>query len=548
MTSFQDLGLRDELLRTLDEEDIERPTALQAAVIPVLRRGGNLVARASTGSGKTLAYALGILDRLTPRETGEDDPAGARVLILVPTGGAAERAALALFPYAQATELSLTVPGGTWATPTAGAEVIVATPAVFLGAVRESAVKLTGLEAVVVDGAAAIQELGGWDAIDTLLDSIPRDAQRILLSSVLTGEIESLAERRVRRALRYPSEPAVSGDQSASPEGAIGYVLVPERDKPDMLARLLAQPREGNTPPILYCRTDERAAGVAEALTVRGFLIGGSGDPDADIALVAVGTSREELTEETGEEPGRSISYDVPADEEMLRARHDGDPLAVVLLEPGELPHLRELAKQTRLETTAIPVPAGGDGIASELAPFRNEIRRALREEDLGAQMLVLEPLFEEFDAIEIAAAASALLRHRRPPSPAAAPAVAPQRQTETGPPPATWARLYVGVGDRDGVRPGDLVGAITGEANVPGSQIGKIDIRDTFSIVEIQAEAAEAVIRAVNGTTIKGRSVRVDYDRAADRGRRAGAREGGGVRRRLKEGAPPRRQPRERE
>jgi ATP-dependent RNA helicase DeaD len=86
------------------------------------------------------------------------------------------------------------------------------------------------------------------------------------------------------------------------------------------------------------------------------------------------------------------------------------------------------------------------------------------------------------------------------------------------------WARLYVGVGSRDEVRPGDLVGALAGEADIRGAQIGKIEIRDSFSIVEVEASVADRVIQAVNGTTLKGRSVRVDYDRGGDRSRRGGA------------------------
>ncbi|MEW5928252.1 MAG: DbpA RNA binding domain-containing protein, partial [Gemmatimonadota bacterium] len=101
--------------------------------------------------------------------------------------------------------------------------------------------------------------------------------------------------------------------------------------------------------------------------------------------------------------------------------------------------------------------------------------------------------------------------------------------EAPTGPAPSAIARLYVGVGSRDGIRPGDLVGAIAGEANIPGSAVGRIEIRDTFSIVEVQADAAEKVIRAVNGTTIKGRSVRVDYDRAGDRARKPGGPRGPG-------------------
>ncbi|MBD0319546.1 MAG: DEAD/DEAH box helicase, partial [Gemmatimonadetes bacterium] len=106
MASFNDLGLREPLLAALEEGGFERPTALQQAAIPVLRREGNLVARASSGSGKTLAYALGVLDRIEPRGEPADDEGegeaeaagGTRVLVLVPTPEAAEHAALALVP------------------------------------------------------------------------------------------------------------------------------------------------------------------------------------------------------------------------------------------------------------------------------------------------------------------------------------------------------------------------------------------------------------------------------------------------------------------
>ena len=101
------------------------------------------------------------------------------------------------------------------------------------------------------------------------------------------------------------------------------------------------------------------------------------------------------------------------------------------------------------------------------------------------------------------------------------------ETRAPTGPAPVTWARLFVGIGSRDDVRPADLVGTLAGEAGIPGSSIGKIEIRDSFSIVEVQAHVADKVIGAVNGTTIKGRSARVDYDRGGP-ARRPAARPGG--------------------
>ncbi len=528
MPSFEDIGLRPELLRALEDQELEQPTALQEAVIPALRRGGNLVARASAGSGKTLAYTLGTLDRLTARD--EEAETVLRLLVLVPTAAEAERVALEIFPFAQATGLAVTVGGGAWGTEMADAEIVVSPVAEIAKAVRASSLKLESLEAVVIDGASVIAELGDWERVDSLLELAPRDAQRVVVSSAIPAPVEDLIERRVKRALRYPSEAALPEERATPLEGRVGYVLVAAADKAEVLARQLAPREERAVPPVIFCRNDDRAAELAEQLAVRGFAVGSAGDREADVAIAASDTTREELMEEAEEELGQTVSFDVPADARTLLARHGGDEDAVVLIEPRELPHLREIARQAGVRAIGLPLPVDRSVADRQLAEFRDQVRETLRSEDLTAQMLVLEPLVEEASAAEIAAAVTALLRRRPAPAPAREAAPVPQaRAAEPGPAPVTWARLFVGVGSRDDVRPGDLVGALAGEAGIPGSRIGKIEIRDSFSLVEVQAEFADRVIQAVNGTTIKGRSVRADYDRGGSERpqRRAGA--GGG-------------------
>jgi ATP-dependent RNA helicase DeaD len=522
MPSFEEMGLRAELLRAIEDEELHRPTGLQEAVIPALRRGGNLVARASSGAGKTLAYGLGVLDRLKPAEPEEEPEAPLRVLVLTPTAQDAEHVALALIPYAQVLGLQVAVAGAAWGTALDEAGIVVAAAGEVMGSVRASAVKLDSLEAVVVDGASTIADLGDWDQADALLDLIPRDAQRVVVSATLPAAVEDLIERRVKRALRYPHEPAIAPGEAPPMEGTVGYVVVPEREKPELLAGQLRQRETGSAPPVIFCRNDERAADLAERLTVRGFLVGEVGDADADVAIAAAWTSRGELLEDAGDSLGQTISFDVPADAASLRERHGGDEDAIVLVEPRELAHLHEIARQARFRARSTPLARDLSSPAAALHAFREEIRTALRQEDLSAQMLVLEPLFEEFTAVEIAAAAAALLRTRRSAAavvarstpPAAALARAEKRTPAAGPAPVTWARLFVGLGSRDDIKPGDLVGALAGEADIPGSRIGKIEIRDNFSIVEVESDVADQVIRAVNGTTMKGRSVRVDYDR----------------------------------
>lgn len=546
MASFEELGLRAELLQALDDDDITTPAALQEAVIPAIRRGTNVVARASSGSGKTLAWALGVLDALGVREDEGEDGAGhgVRALVVTPTADDAEWIALAITPYAQALGRAVAAPGSAWGVTSAEADLVVTSVTGAMEAIRGSELKLDELESIVVDGADGVVAIGDGEALDSLFDLVPRDAQRIVLAARFTGDLGDFTDRRVKRAVRYPAEPAIPPRVEEPAIGTIHYLVAPEGEKLRLLASQLGAARGDGVPPVVFCATDERAADLAEKLANRGFAVGSPDDSDADIAIASSDFTRADLLadredENGAEAPNQTISYDIPFDARSLAARHGGDADAILVVTPRELPHLHEIARQSQLRAEPI-AHAATVGTESALREFRDVIRRAIAEEDLAAQVLVLGSLFDEFPATEIAAAATALLRSKRgkePPATVAAasrPAAASATPTPSsatgrerpgksavsataaspGPAPVTWTRLYVGLGSRDDVRPGDLVGALAGEANIPGSSIGKIEIRDSFSIVEVQADLADRVISAVNGTTVKGRSVRVDYDR----------------------------------
>jgi ATP-dependent RNA helicase DeaD len=165
-----------------------------------------------------------------------------------------------------------------------------------------------------------------------------------------------------------------------------------------------------------------------------------------------------------------------------------------------------------------------GEDVADELGAFRARVSRALGEEDLAAQTLVLAPLVEEHGPMRVAAALSAMAR-RKPPAGAApaaadaAPAPAPRAQASVGSAPApasvpAFTRIFISVGRKDGAGPGDIVGAIAGETGVAGDRIGRVELAETHTIAEIASDDARRVIDALNGTTIRGRSVRVDFDR----------------------------------
>jgi ATP-dependent RNA helicase DeaD len=359
---------------------------------------------------------------------------------------------------------------------------------------------------------------------------VPRDAQRVVVTAEVGPAVEDYTERHLRRALRIPPVPVeVPGERvpaQAEPSPRLDYQIVAEWEKEKAAAALLARAEAGRKR-VVYGRSEVRVAEIADALTLRGFPVGRDG-AEGDVVVTA----------STLELPADAfvVSFDPPFDAATLLARHRGG--GTVLVTPRELAHLRQIAKESKFEIRAVDVvPVPGP---LELAEFRERLRAALSEEDLAAQLLVLEPLFREFSPAEGAAAASALLRRRT--APIAVETVRPTAAPAVPAPSPSYLRLFVGVGSRDGVQPGDLVGAITGEAQVKGNQIGRIEIRDTFSIVEIESEVASRVIQAVNGITLKGRSVRVDFDRdrrgagpaprGGERPRRRIVREPGGPRR----------------
>ncbi|HSL72529.1 MAG TPA: DbpA RNA binding domain-containing protein, partial [Longimicrobiales bacterium] len=304
-----------------------------------------------------------------------------------------------------------------------------------------------------------------------------------------------VAEAHVRRAMHVPARPAVPEDQPArtAPSATLDYYVASHNDALQLLSAAVAAGGAGAATTSVYCRREADRATLREELDLRGLT--------ADVHVYGDNTRTAE----------RSIGYGVPFDLDALNGAFSAG--GTIIIDPRELSHLRDMARQANLALRAAPVTVGAAG---GIERFLETIRRAIQEEDIEAQLLVIGPLLQEHSAAEVAAAASALLR-KRAPAPAAA-AISPPASAMA----SAFVKLFVSVGQRDGIAPREIVGAITGEAGVKGDQIGRVDIRDTFSIVEVAADAAERVIRALNGTSLRGRSVRVDFDRRTGGARRA--------------------------
>jgi ATP-dependent RNA helicase DeaD len=522
MPTFDELGLAPEIVESLLTEGIENPTSLQVHAIPVLARGNSAVIRAGAGAGALLAWGTALLHRIEP---GAGAPGA---IVLVPTREAALEVARSLGRIGLGTGHRCAALEGPFALP-GHADVLVATPEGLGSGLHTAEVRTASVRSLVIDGAGVILPHAAAEVESVLEFLSGQELQTIVVSDPLTPAVRSFIDSHVKRSVFLPPE-AAGDDSPAAPveRGILQVVTADGRSLEEALLALLAD--RLNDPvrhALLYFQTEDRAADVADLLALHGFASGPPGDPDVPIWL---GTNpldaRQRLRDsEIVADAVVTLSTDVPADADALDRRHGGHTgTNLVVAAPRELPHLRRAALEAgyRLEEVSLREAPRDRG-----ADFLARIEEALHAEDLGAYLTLLDPLFERWTGPEVAAALAAILRSAAGgdggegrPSATSGRLVAAER----GRPPA-WAHLFLSIGKRDGVGPGDLVGAITGEAGLKGEQIGRIEVKESFSRVEVEDAHAHQVISALNGITIRGRSVRADFDRVEQRSTESAAR-----------------------
>jgi ATP-dependent RNA helicase DeaD len=493
--SFEDLEVLPELVEALSAEGIERPTPLQEAAIPILRKGNNLVLVAGPGSGLLVTWLVPLLERIEP------DGGPASILALTATRDAAGRLAESAARLAAVTGHAVAALGSPWALPQR-AQVMFGTPTDVLARVAMGDLALDAVQVVVLDQANQVERLDGLDEVERVLAYVPPTTQRVLTSLPVSATISDLAERHFRRALTLPAPE----DGEVPDRGRVRFRITPEPRDGAALALAQELLAGGVRHLLFFCRSEDRAADLGDYLTLHGFVAGAPGDETVPVWLGVDALAARAAV--AGSEGVNVVSYDVPTDPDSLDRRHGMRKDGVVLVLARELPHLKSLGRLTGYDT--VPYPPPGDRTPSSIEQLRATLERAIAEEDTAPYLSALEPLFERFDPAEVAAAAVALLRGRG----AAESTRAPTPSAAEPPSAPAWAKLFIGVGERDGLRPADLVGAITGEAGVDGRAIGKVEIRESHSLVEVHDAVARAVIKALNGTTIKGRAVRADFDR----------------------------------
>jgi len=453
-TDFSSLKLQSALVQNLSSLEYHSMTAIQAQSLPHILAGKDVIAQGKTGSGKTAAFSLGLLNKLDVKRFRVQS------LILCPTRELADQVAKEIRKLARTIHniKVLTLCGGMPFGPQIGslehgAHIVVGTPGRIEEHVRKGTLKLDSLETFVLDEADRMLEMGFQTALDAIIDAIPGKRQTLLFSATFPDQIKSIARRVM-------VEPEMVTASSTHEESSIQqcFYQIDDTSRVDAVRLLLLKFRPESC--VVFCNTKKETQEVADELREQKFSVlalhGDLEQRDRDQTLVRFAN--------------KSASVLVATD---VAARGlDIDSLDLVInyhiARDAEI-HVHRIGRTGR---------AGSKGVACSLYQQKESGKLARLEEYFGQSFeLQTLPAFDSLDK-------------------------SPYKSPMTS--------LQIDGGKKQKVRPGDILGALTGQGGIDGKQVGKIHVFDNWAYVAVKRDLAQAALKKLGEGKLKGRSFRV--------------------------------------
>ena len=575
--TFADLGVDKRVLKALADVGYESPSPIQAATIPVLLSGRDVVGLAQTGTGKTAAFAVPILSRIDLRAKKP------QALVLAPTRELALQVAEAFESYAAHLPGLHVLPvyggqgyGVQLSALRRGVQVIVGTPGRIMDHLEKGTLDLSELRFLVLDEADEMLKMGFAEDVETILRDTPADKNVALFSATMPAQIRRISKKYLNDA----AEITVKNKTKTVANLTQRYLTVAHPQKLDALTRILeVENFEGM---IIFVRTKQATEVLAERLRARGFsaaaingdvvqaqrerTINQLRDAKLDI-LVATDVAARGLDVER---ISHVVNYDIPTDTESYvhrvgrtgRAGRHGEALSFIT--PRERHLLKAIERATRQPLTQMQLPSVDEVNTTRVTRFTDDISEALGSDQIGFFRDLITDYERDHDvpAADIAAALAVLVQDDKPllmqPEPEQPPVRAfegkrerdkggwdhdkgrsrnpvehdrPKRfeaSAKRGRSDVPMATYSIAVGKRHKVEPRQIVGAIANEGGLSRGDFGHIDIRGDHSLVELPAELAPATWSALERTRISGKLIELAV--AGDQPARRPASTSGGV------------------
>ena len=538
-TTFADLQIHPAVLRATADVGYESPTAIQAATIPALTAGSDVVGLAQTGTGKTAAFAIPILSKIDVTSTAT------QALVLAPTRELALQVAEAFSRYGAHLPKINVLPiygGSSYGVQLAGlrrgAQVVVGTPGRVIDHLERGTLDLSHVDYLVLDEADEMLKMGFAEDVERILSETPEYKQVALFSATMPPAIRKLT----KKYLHDPVEITAKAKTATAENISQRYIQVFGPRKMEALTRLLeVEPFEAM---IVFVRTKQATEEVAEKLRARGFSAAAiNGDiPQAQrertiAALKNGGSKGIDILVATDvaargldvDRISHVLNYDIPHDTESYvhrigrtgRAGRSGT--AVLFVSPRERHLLKAIEKATRQTLTEAELPTVEDVNAQRITKFADSITETLAGPGIELFRKLVQDYEREHDVPMADIAAALALQSRDGEAFLMAPEPPPERRERRERPerperprhtrPFTTYRISVG--KRHKIGPGAIVGAIANEGGLHRSDFGHIAIGPDFSLVELPAKLPRATLKKLEQTRISGVLIDLRPDRS---------------------------------
>ena len=546
---FSDMELSNEMQRAVEEMGFEEPTSIQAASIPMILSGRDVIGHSQTGTGKTAAFSIPAIEKI--------NPAGGRktqVLILCPTRELAVQACDEIRKFAKYKPFLKVVPiyGGQpierqFTALRGGAQIVVGTPGRVMDHMRRGTLKLDTLHMIILDEADEMLSMGFREDIETILKDVPQERQTILFSATMSPEI-------MRITKQYQTDPElirITREQLTVPNIEQTYYEVPVGKKTEVLSRLLDVYNPSRS--IVFCNTKKQVDELVEELHARGYqarglhgdmkqgertqIMNGFRRGSIDI-LVATDVAARGIDVE---DIAAVFNYDIPQDVEYYvhrigRTGRIGKEGRAFTFVTGrrQIYELRDIERFTKSKITLKAVPSSSEVNETNERKFLDRVRVVLEEGGLEEYTPYTDALLEDYASLDISAALIKMLlkkeqRGRRPSRaddelfaaesrrnrmerdprrrerggnmrPNAARRSSSPRRDD-----ANIEKISSNLGRKHHVSASHLLGAVAGESGLPGKSFGRIENLDNCTLVSVPREHVKLVIDRMKGCKIMG-------------------------------------------
>lgn len=521
---FEEMGLSEEIQKAVRYMGFEEASPIQAKAIPAMISGIDLIGQAQTGTGKTAAFGIPLLEKVDPKLKK------LQAIVLCPTRELAIQVAdeiRNLSRYMHGIKVLLIYGGQDIVKQIrslkSGTQIVIGTPGRVMDHMRRKTMKLDFVHTVVLDEADEMLNMGFREDIEFVLSGVPEERQTVLFSATMPKPIMEITKKFQNNAKVIK----VTKKELTVPNIEQYYYDVKPKKKEEVLSRLLDiySPRLS----VVFCNTKKQVDLLVNALLGRGYFAAGlHGDmkqEQRDRVMQGFRTGKTEILVATDvaargidvDEVEAVFNYDLPQDDEYYvhrigrtgRAGREGRAFSFV--SGKEVYKLKEIQRYCKTKIYAQKVPSLNDVANTKMENILDDVERVIEQEDLDMMINAIEERVNnsEFTAMDMAAAFLKICCGM----------TEDNKNTEendwefgdTGAGEDGMVRLFINIGKKQRVRPGDILGAIAGESGMDGKLIGTIDMYDKYTFVEVPREYAREVLNAMKNVKIKGKTVAVE-------------------------------------